>query len=80
LDLDDLPDLGAFTGVGQAMGREPASGEGSGPAATPQDIGLDFHLRLSAAELVAGEVVARDAVLQLGAAPDCSPLEAVPRE
>jgi len=80
LDLDDVPDLGAFTGAGQAMGREPVSAEGPGPAATPQDAGLDFHLRLSAAELVAGEVVARDAVLQLGAAPDCSRLQTPPRE
>jgi hypothetical protein len=85
VDLDDLPDLGAFTGTMQAMdgeqaGTKGASAEGPGQAPTPDDAGLDFHVRLSAAELVAGEVVARDAVLQLGAAPDCSGLETSPRE
>lgn len=69
VDLDALPDLSAFTGAEEAV-----------PASTPEQSGLDFHVRLSATVLSAGDAVASDAVLQVGAAPDCSGLDRAPPE
>lgn len=59
VDADTLPDWVALIGPGDAQAADPAAG-------------LDLNIRLKAAEMLAGGVVARQAVLQLGGAPDCT--------
>jgi len=46
------------------------------PAVPDSASGLDFRVRLRAAEWLAGGAVARQAELQLGDVPDCSGLRA----
>jgi hypothetical protein len=57
LDLDSLPDLPMF---GMASDTDGAAGAG-----------LQVDVRLTAAEISGGGAVARDAVVSLGAEPDC---------
>jgi hypothetical protein len=63
VDADALPDLAALTGPADANAADPMEQ-------------WDFHVRLTAAEMMAGGAVARQAVLQIGNEPDCSRLEA----
>lgn len=64
VDADALPDLAALTGPADA----------NAPDLMEQ---WDFHVRLTAAEMLAGGAVARQAVLQVGSEPDCSELGAL---
>lgn len=61
VDADALPDLAALTGPADANAADPMEQ-------------WDFHVRLTAAEMLAGGAVARQAVLQVGSEPDCSGL------
>jgi len=70
-DTDDLPDLSTLSGLGA-----PAAGDGGAPAGPGEAPGLDYHVRLVAAELRGGGAVARQAVLQVGGEPDCTLLDA----
>jgi hypothetical protein len=63
-DADALPDLAALTGPADANAADSIEQ-------------WDFHVRLTAAEMLAGGAVARQAVLQVGSEPDCSGLGAV---
>jgi uncharacterized protein involved in outer membrane biogenesis len=63
VDADALPDWTALSGPGDTEAADPAAG-------------LDLNIRLKAAEMLAGGAVARQAVLQLGGVPDCTPADA----
>jgi len=65
VDVDTLPDLSALAGSAESV-----------PTAPDSASDLDFHVRLRAAEWLAGGAVARQAELQLGDVPDCSGLGA----
>jgi len=67
VDADAFPDLAALTPATAPQGEQQ-------PAAEWPD-GLDFNLRLSVGELLAGGAVARQAVLRVGGEPDCRLLE-----
>jgi hypothetical protein len=71
LDVDALPDLAALAA--------PPSAEGAGQASAGWPEGVDFNVRLSVGELLAGGAVARQAVLRLGGEPDCGSLAAADR-
>lgn len=76
VDFDSLPDIAALGGAGDAPGMA-----GAEPSSAPDAPGgLAFNVRLSAPEMSAGGALAREAVLQLGGAPDCSVLERVPNQ
>jgi len=67
VDVDALPEWSALSSDG------PAEDAGQPAAGWPD--GLDFNVRLSVGELLAGGAVARQAVLRLGGEPDCLPVE-----
>jgi hypothetical protein len=74
LDFDSLPDMAMFSDQWKASGIE-----GEEPLSAPGDAGaLDINIRLSATEMLAGDAVAREAVLQLGGVPDCAGLDRAP--
>jgi len=58
IDVDALPDPGDWGEVGE---------DGPGREGSP----FDLNIRLAVAELRKGDTIARDAVLQIGADPDC---------
>jgi len=71
LDLSaDRVDAGALPAL---SGPEEPVGEGQASMAWPE--GVDFNVRLEVGELLAGDAVARQAVLRIGGEPDCRALE-----
>lgn len=73
VNADALSELAALAGSGpEGQGEQPAA---AWPGAESSGT-MDFNVRLTAGELLAGGALARQAVLQLGGAPDCRMLDA----